>query len=148
MNDFTFHLSTKVMTSFLKNSGLVKKNLPRRNQWGFFHDFCFHSIFINETGLVLVRVPRRFWTSSRTPADFEVFDTTYLDNWHHQSSFYVTSGTLSFKFLTQALCNQHVHIIPFMEKTLLETFEKQTYPLFLFLKESKILLSFEKGCRS
>ena len=33
------------------------------------------------------------------PADFEVLNT----NWHPQSSFYVTSGTLSFKFLTQAL---------------------------------------------
>ena len=41
----------------------------------------------------------KFWTSPLAPADFEVFNT----NWHPQSSFYVTSGTLSFKFLTQAL---------------------------------------------
>ena len=33
------------------------------------------------------------------PADFEVLDT----KWHPQSSFYVISGTLNFKFLTQAL---------------------------------------------
>ena len=31
--------------------------------------------------------------------DFEVLDT----NWYPQSLFYVTSGNLSFKFLTQAL---------------------------------------------
>ena len=39
----------------------------------------------------------KIWTSP--PADFEVLNT----NWHPQSSFYVTSGTLSVKFLTQAL---------------------------------------------
>ena len=43
--------------------------------------------------------PPKFWTSPLAPADFEVLNT----NWHPQSSFCVTSGTLSFKFLTQAL---------------------------------------------
>ena len=43
--------------------------------------------------------PPKFWTSPLAPADFEVFNT----KWHPQSSFYVISGTLSFKFLTQAL---------------------------------------------
>jgi hypothetical protein len=43
--------------------------------------------------------PPKFWTSPLAPADFEVPNT----NWHPQSSFYVISGTLSFKFLTQAL---------------------------------------------
>jgi len=43
--------------------------------------------------------PPKFWTSPLAPADFEVLNT----NWHPQSSFYVKSGTLSFKFLTQAL---------------------------------------------
>ena len=54
-------------------------------------------------GLELARVPRvpgtQFWTSPLAPADFEVLNT----NWHPQSSFYVTSGTLGFKFITQAL---------------------------------------------
>ena len=56
-------------------------------------------------GLELARVPRvpgtQFWTSPLAPADFEVLNT----NWHPQSSFYVTSGTLGFKFLAQALYN-------------------------------------------
>ena len=43
--------------------------------------------------------PPKFWTSPLAPADFEVLNT----NWHPQSSFYVISGTLSSKFLTQAL---------------------------------------------
>ena len=43
--------------------------------------------------------PPKFWTSPLAPADFEVLNT----NWHPQSSFYVISGTPSFKFLTQAL---------------------------------------------
>ena len=43
--------------------------------------------------------PPKFWTSPLAPAVFEVFNTS----WHPQSSFYVTCGTLSFKFLTQAL---------------------------------------------
>ena len=42
--------------------------------------------------------PPKFWTSPLAPADFEVLNT----NWHPQSLFYATSGTLSFKFLTQA----------------------------------------------
>ena len=41
---------------------------------------------------------RKFWTSPLAPADFEVLKS----NWHPKSSFYVTSGTLRFKFLTQA----------------------------------------------
>ena len=45
-------------------------------------------------GLELARVP--------APADFEVFNT----NWHPQSSFYVTGGTLSFKFLAEALLTE------------------------------------------
>ena len=43
--------------------------------------------------------PPKFWVSPLVPADFVVLNT----NWHPQSSFYVISGTLSFKFLTQAL---------------------------------------------
>ena len=43
--------------------------------------------------------PPKFWTSPLAPADFEVLNT----KWHPQSWFYVISGTLSFKFLTQAL---------------------------------------------
>ena len=43
--------------------------------------------------------PLKFWTSPLAPAGFVVLNT----NWHPQSSFYVKSGTLSFKFLTQAL---------------------------------------------
>ena len=50
--------------------------------------------------------PPKFWTSPLAPADFEVLNT----NWHPQSSFYVISGTLSFKFLTQALSRQVVWI--------------------------------------
>ena len=49
--------------------------------------------------------PPKSWTSPLAPADFEVLNT----NWHPQSSFYVRSGTLIFKFLTQAL-----HIIGFV----------------------------------
>ena len=45
--------------------------------------------------------PPKFWTSPLAPADFVVLNT----NWHLQSSFYVTSGTLGFKFLTQAPLN-------------------------------------------
>lgn len=48
------------------------------------------------TGLELTRVPQ---TSPLAPEDIEVLNT----NWHLQSSFYVTTGTLSFKFLTQTL---------------------------------------------
>ena len=51
------------------------------------------------TGAAGARHPPKFWTSPLAPADFEVLNT----NWHPQSSFYVTSGNLSFKFLTQAL---------------------------------------------
>jgi hypothetical protein len=55
-------------------------------------------------GLELARVPRVPGTRQKSEplasADFEVLNT----NWHSQSSFYVTRGTLSFKFLTQALC--------------------------------------------
>ena len=43
--------------------------------------------------------PPKFRTSPPAPTDFKVLNT----NWHPQSSFYVTSGTLSFKFQTQAL---------------------------------------------
>ena len=43
--------------------------------------------------------PPKFWSSPPAPADFEVL----YANCHPQSSFYVTSGTLNFKFLTQAL---------------------------------------------
>ena len=56
-------------------------------------------------GLELARVPRVPGTRRnsehhlRHPLFFEVLNA----NWHLQSSFYVTSGTLSFKFLTQAL---------------------------------------------
>ena len=41
----------------------------------------------------------KFCTSPLAPLDCEILNT----NWHPQSSFFVTSGTLSFKFLTQAL---------------------------------------------
>jgi len=54
------------------------------------------------TGAVGACHPPTFWTSPLAPAGIEVLNT----NWHPQSSFYVTSGTLSFKFLTQALCLQ------------------------------------------
>ena len=52
-------------------------------------------------GLVLARMPLQFWTSPLAPANFEV----PITSWHPQSSFYVISGsgTLSLKFLTQAL---------------------------------------------
>ena len=60
----------------------------------------------NYSGLELARVPRvpgTRWNSEYisplAPADFENLST----NLHPQSSFYVASGTLSFKFLTQAL---------------------------------------------
>ena len=43
--------------------------------------------------------PPKFWTSPLAPTDFEVLNT----KWHLQSLFYVKIGTLSFKFLTQAL---------------------------------------------
>ena len=43
--------------------------------------------------------PPKLKTLHLAPADFEVLNS----NWHPQSSFYVTSRTLSFKFLTQAL---------------------------------------------
>ena len=43
--------------------------------------------------------PPKFWTSPLAPVDFVALNT----NWHPQSSFYVTSGTLTLKFLTQAL---------------------------------------------
>ena len=43
--------------------------------------------------------PPKLWTSPLASADFQVLYT----NWHPQSSFYVKSGTLSFKFLTQVL---------------------------------------------
>ena len=43
--------------------------------------------------------PPKFWTLPLAPADFEFLNT----NWHPQTSFYVTSGTLSLKFLIQAL---------------------------------------------
>mgnify|MGYP006863957033 CR=1 FL=1 len=43
---------------------------------------------------------------SPAPVDFEVLNT----NWHPQSAFYVTSGTLSFKFLTQALWTELLYL--------------------------------------
>ena len=61
------------------------------------------------SGLVLARVPWVPGSARLAPAktlnitsgteDFEVLNT----NWHPQSSYYVTSSTPSFKFLTQAL---------------------------------------------
>ena len=71
-------------------------------------DFCPKSNILKEsysirawvsTGAAGAWHPPKFWTSPLAPADFEVLN----NNWHPQSSFYVTSGTLSFKFLTQAL---------------------------------------------
>ena len=58
----------------------------------------YHRAWVS-TGAAGAWHPPKFWTSPLAPADFEVLNT----NWHPQSSFYVTSGTLSFKFLTQAL---------------------------------------------
>ena len=63
-----------------------------------------HSTIFNirawvSTGATGAWHPPKLWTSPPASADFEVLNT----NWHPQSSFYVTSGTLSFKFLTQAL---------------------------------------------
>ena len=46
--------------------------------------------------------PPKFWASPLEPTDFEFINT----NWNPQSSFYVISGTLSFKFLTQALLSK------------------------------------------
>ena len=43
--------------------------------------------------------PLKFWISLPAPEDFEIHNT----NWYLLSSFYVTSGTVSFKFLTQTL---------------------------------------------
>ena len=43
--------------------------------------------------------PPKFWTSPLAPADFGFLILTGTP----QSSFYVTSGTLGFKFITQAL---------------------------------------------
>mgnify|MGYP007048598183 CR=1 FL=1 len=43
--------------------------------------------------------PPNFWISPLAPAYFEVLNT----NWHPQSSFYATNGTLNLKFLTQVL---------------------------------------------
>ena len=55
--------------------------------------------------------PPKFWVSPLVPADFVVLNT----NWHPQSSFYVTSGTLSFKFLTQALSYIAMRILEWVQ---------------------------------
>jgi hypothetical protein len=80
------------------------KRPQRLKKTPIFWEICF--IFLSlisrawvSTGATGARHPLKFWTSPPAPADFEVLNTT----WNPQSSFYVTSGTLSFKFQTQAL---------------------------------------------
>ena len=54
---------------------------------------------LNLTSISIAQLDLEILNINSAPADFEFLNT----NWHPQSSFYVTSGTLSFKFLTQAL---------------------------------------------
>ena len=68
------------------------------------HPFTFLSYVFQSRAWVSMgdagaRHPPKFWTSPMAPTDFEVLYT----NGHPQSSIYVSIGTLSFKFLTQAL---------------------------------------------
>ena len=67
---------------------------------GWFHIFYYPQFY--KFNVWIAWHLQKFWTSHPAPTDFEVPNT----NWHPQSSFYVTSGTLSFKFLTQALILQ------------------------------------------
>ena len=84
-----------------KGRTCTKYKILRGSQVFFFH--FIHRAWVS-TG---AWHPPKFWTSPLAPADFEVLNT----NWHPQSSFYVISGTLSFKFLTQALTIEFtVHI--------------------------------------
>ena len=62
------------------------------------HEFLFYRAWVS-MGATGAWHPSKIWTLPLAPADLEVLNT----DWHPQSSFYVTSGTLSFKFLTQAL---------------------------------------------
>ena len=77
------------------------------------------------------RHPPKFWTPPLAPADFEVLNT----NWHPQSSFYVTSGTLSFKFLTQALNSLH-------ELNVCQIVDGLS-PIMCFCQKQKILFYFQ-----
>ena len=84
--------------------------------------------------------PPKFWTSPPAPADFEALNT----EWHPQSSFYVLSGTLSFKFLTQALEHKHIfwamEIIPIFFRGY-PTF-RNSKNLFIFRGEHKKEVNF------
>ena len=93
-----------------KGRTCTKYKILRGSQVFFFH--FIHRAWVS-TG---AWHPPKFWTSPLAPADFEVHNT----NWHPQSSLYVISGTLSFKFLTQAL----IHDFPFSPGHLLESEER------------------------
>ena len=63
------------------------------------HPLCQHKYRRAWVGAGGAWHPAKFWKSPLPPTDFEVLNT----NWHPQCSFYVTSGALSFKFITQVL---------------------------------------------
>ena len=74
----------------------------------------------------------KFWTSPLAPADFEVLDT----NWHPQSLFYVISGTLSFKFLPQALFYIMTLLAAHLALTLHDDIQKINKYVAVWLKNS------------
>ena len=80
----------------------VCKNSFRKNLWNIWRinslDFNIYRAWVNTVAAGAWHPPE-FWTSPLAPTDVEVLNT----NLHPQSSFNVTSGTLSFDFLTQAL---------------------------------------------
>ena len=89
--------------------------LPR-SQWSqiIYEFFCTYDFttFIRAWVSTGATGAPKFWTSPPAPAEFEVLNT----NWHPQNSFYETSGTLSFKFLTQALFRHRVACLPPINK--------------------------------
>ena len=75
---------------------VVSEKFKNRFKWTIASSI--HRAWVS-TGSVGAWYPPKFWTSPLAPADFDVLNS----NWRPQSSFNVTSGTLSFKSLTQTL---------------------------------------------
>ena len=58
---------------------------------------------LENSSLLLFSEGLKFQALEGLKSNVKTDDSSFSTNWHPQSSFYVISGTLSFKFLTQAL---------------------------------------------
>ena len=68
-----------------------------------------------------------------------------LMHWHPQSSFYVTSGTLSFKFLTQALLHSGTHLGGFQFLLILDLWGISFHAVVVFGLGKNLLFKSVRG---